>query len=406
MCNFFGLFGGGDDVEQVTSNTVTEIPDWVQGPAQNAFDIATNIAEQEYTPYSGPRVAGLTDNQNTANDMAASGAGQHTGAMTDAIAQTQAMGERSFGAYKAGDAFGGFDGEFNFSEAGYGSEYSADRVGDATKWNTQNANEYFNPFVNTQLKYQNDELMRRSNQMRSKIAGNAALSGGYGGSRHGIVESEHDRNTFDTVARNTSDTLAKAYDTAYGQYAGDEDRRIGVETTNQGAMAQQFKLNTDQYNSENARRLAAEESRSKFSLDAFNASADQHNADNAYSLDAYNTNVDQFNEETQFGLDSAAQVGTLGVTQGNLDQQDLNNLLTTGQNQQGVDQANLDVAYSDFVDERDWDTRGLDAYLRALSGTPYPTSTTQTGEVLTQNPSVGGQVAGAALSAYGSGLIG
>lgn len=395
MCDMFGIFGGSD-TEETTTQTVTEIPDWVAGPAQSALDIAGNIADQGYTPYQGPRVAGLSPNQQAAIDQASENQGQYSGMINDAINTNNQAGSRTFGGSLDIADFGG---SFDFTPQAFGREYSAKMVGDTEAWDQNKAQKYLNPFVNTALKFNLDEQQRRADILRAKISGDAAKSGGYGGSRHGVVESEHDRNVGDQMARTMATELARAYDTAYGQYDTDERRRIGVETTNQGALADEFSLNAAQFNADRARALDAAKFGANYAMDVHSM-----NADNRARV--FDANRDQYNTETDWMFDAAENAADMAVTGSNLDQVGLNNLITTGNMANANEQANLDVAYSDFIEQRDWDTRGLDAYLRALSGTPYPTTTTRTGEVLTQNPSAFGQAAGAGMALYGSGIIG
>jgi hypothetical protein len=67
-----------------------------------------------------------------------------------------------------------------------------------------------------------------------------------------------------------------------------------------------------------------------------------------------------------------------------------------------VEQASMDVAYEDFLEQRDWNQRGLDAYLRALRGTPYEETTTQQ---QVREPSTGqqiGQLTGAVTAGIGA----
>src|SRR5690606_20529757 len=72
-------------------------------------------------------------------------------------------------------------------------------------------------------------------------------------------------------------------------------------------------------------------------------------------------------------------------------------LLRTGTLEQAQDQRSLDVAYSDFLEQRDWLQRHLDAYIRALGGSPSgPTGQ----EVPTASPAQ--QIAGLGLAAAGA----
>jgi len=68
-----------------------------------------------------------------------------------------------------------------------------------------------------------------------------------------------------------------------------------------------------------------------------------------------------------------------------------------GESAQANEQASLNVAYQDFLEQRDWNARGLNYYIQALSGTPSGgTSTTEA-----PGPSASQQAVGLGVTAAG-----
>src|SRR5215213_9158045 len=55
--------------QQAQSYSLSGVPEWLQDAAKNNYNFASNIAAKPYTPYTGERVAGLTDDQQRAADM-------------------------------------------------------------------------------------------------------------------------------------------------------------------------------------------------------------------------------------------------------------------------------------------------------------------------------------------------
>lgn len=93
-----------------------------------------------------------------------------------------------------------------------------------------------------------------------------------------------------------------------------------------------------------------------------------------------------------------AQLGQLGQTMG---LRDAAALEATGTTQQNLDQRNLDLAYQDFLQQRDYPTTQLNMMNSMLRGMPYTTTTTrsETAPGTSFQPSGLSQIAGA-LSLY------
>ena len=99
------------------------------------------------------------------------------------------------------------------------------------------------------------------------------------------------------------------------------------------------------------------------------------------------------------GLDAAAQQGRLGQQQQDMRLGAAEALSGVGSKIQQRDQAGLDLAYKDFVEQRDWPSKQLSLYSQLLSGTPVtPSSSTTTIEPA---PDFLSQLAGLALGGAG-----
>jgi len=78
------------------------------------------------------------------------------------------------------------------------------------------------------------------------------------------------------------------------------------------------------------------------------------------------------------GLDAARQQGTLGQTRQDMQLSAAEALSGVGSKIQQRDQAGLDLAYKDFIEQRDWPSKQLSLYSQLLSGTPVTQSSTTT----------------------------
>ena len=117
--------------------------------------------------------------------------------------------------------------------------------------------------------------------------------------------------------------------------------------------------------------------------------------------DAWNTGLSAL-EADRAALSRAAETeARLGAISSGLANESMDRNLTAGALERGLDQANYDTAYGDFLEQRDWDERQLDTLIRAISGTPYPRETTSTQTVPQQGGNSVGQVAGLGLAAGG-----
>lgn len=336
MCN---LFGGGDS----SSTTTVQYPPHITEASKDALGRAKKIADRPYQPYGGPRVAQLSGGQTKAIDMAQDAAGVWQPQLGRANELAEIGGQALGRSYTPGAV-------------------SADQVSTAA-FDEAAMQRYMNPFIKGALDPARREMEEASSRARLDRNASAVSRGAFGGSRQAIEDMRAEDDLIENVGDLYSTGYARAFDTALGAFTSDEARKLQAAGMNQGANLQTALANE-------ANEFAA------FQANAALAAADRDAASRAGS--------------------QIAQLGALGS---DLTTADLQRLLSTGALKRGVDQENLDTAYGDFKEQRDWDLRGLDTIIRTLSGTPYEQTQISTG---TQpGGSVIGQLGGLGLAAYG-----
>lgn len=261
------------------------MPSYVTDANQLAVSRATDYANTAYTPYTEQRVAGLSENEQTASNLAADAVSNNTagqyldkaGALTDDVA--------------------------------------------ASDWTTETAQKYMNPFtdlvVNQSLKKNKEAYGENLASLQAK----SASAGAFGGDRATMLESN----------------LTKDY----------------LETTGD---------------------LAA-----KGNYEAYNNASQMWQADNNRKLNAANS------------------YRAVGGDISRLNSSQITDLIKTGQTDRLLEQAQLDVNYQDFIDERDWSVTNIQPLLETLSTIKTSNGTQQA--VPASN--TGGQVLGALATVAG-----
>ena len=88
------------------------------------------------------------------------------------------------------------------------------------------AQSYMNPYLQQALNPQLAELQRQARIRQMQDTAKFVGAGAFGGSRQGIVESEGQRNLLNQLAKTTGEGYATAYDKAMQQYNEDQKRKI------------------------------------------------------------------------------------------------------------------------------------------------------------------------------------
>ena len=197
----------------------SSLSNWVGPYVSEMLGRGMALSNQPYTAYTG----NLTPDRNALQKQAytgIAGLGQNT-----AGESTLNMGE-----YTPQSFTGTLDQSYNVTDPSTGSQM-LDNMGQPVTNDTV-AGQYMNPYLQSSLSPQIDELRRQ--QKISRLDNNTRLTkaGAYGGSRQAIMDSEGDRNLLDQIARTQSQGYRDAYSQAQGQFNTEEDRRRAAQTYN------------------------------------------------------------------------------------------------------------------------------------------------------------------------------
>lgn len=402
------MTGGGS--ETVQSN---QPPQYIQDQHRTNLDIGNILGDRPYQPYTGPRIADWTADQTSAfNTMrgTAGAWGTNLGAADKATlgvmqaptttitaprsTATPIAGQwgnlsqdqrnqvaRMFG-YQ-GEASGGnfaryldadptkraaFDRQMQAGQFEGMPAPTMDRssVRDVTagKFTDADLSAYMNPYTSEVINTSLADLSRQNDQVNAATRARAAAAGAFGGSRAALMETENNRNYLDTAARTAAGLRQQGFNTAQQAIAADQNRALQAAGMNQGMDYQVGALGMDMAKFDASQQLQA-------------------------ALANQNAGLQGRNQQ----LSAAQQLAGLGQLRTNLGFGDAAALLGIGQQQQGMNQANLDLAYQDFLRQQGYPVDQLQLRNGLLAG---PVGSTTTSSTSTDNT---GQVVGSGMMA-------
>ena len=370
--------------------------------ANQMFSLAQNIANQPYVPYTGERIAGFTPDQLAAfqsTQQVAQQGGDIYNQMRQATNQSLLPGNIPIAQSLAGDMTGVAQGSLGMLGAG---EQAAAQGGAlagmgasmlgaslpgmlnlAQQFPDVNIGAYMNPYLQAALDPAMEDIARRADIQRNQLRSQQAMTGSFGGSRGAIAEMEQERNVMGEMGRLSADARFRAFNDAAGQWRQDQTMipQIYNQAFNQIGAAQGLQRGAaDIANTALAGRGLTQQ-----------------------QLAAAQGGLGRVGE-----LESQRLGQLAGLQSSNLTrlQSQVNPLLATGGLQQALTQSQYDQAYRDFIENRDWSLRGLEALRGALGqgGTLGSTSTTTAQQ---PKPNATAQTVGAITAGIGAlpGLI-
>jgi len=399
----------GEDYQLYGGNKVADTSDLQNSAFTGISSLATPTAVTDATTALGnvynkastqPAYSGATfDNQFTA-----------PGAYSPT---TQGTTYGGVGNFEAGQ----FSSGFNAPQAYTGGTFNAGTVS-AGLGAPGSVESYMNPYLQSVVDVQAREARRQADIQRTQDA--RKFQGAFGGGRQALYNSENVRNVNQQIGDIQAKGSQAAYDTALKQrLAEGEQYRLGQEATSKlGLEAQKLGEDSRQFGAKQG--LASAELASKYGLDAsrlgeesrqFSAKQGISDAElrAKYGMDAARLGEEsrQFGakqgltsaelrakygleglkageESRQFGAglglkylseagSAAANMGQIGVNQGNLDLNRLKTKADMGLTQRAIEQEGLTSDYKDFLDQRDWD-KTQQKYLKdILTGIPMTT---------------------------------
>lgn len=344
---------GGSSAPTETKSTVTQtnLPEWLKGPVLGAVNEAQGLAQQDYTPYPNQRIAGFTPaeqqvQQNVlsmgAPNQFAVGSGLAAAAGQQALEQSQ-YDPAQFTAQQV--------------DAPQLQQYSMQGPG---TFSAEQAGQYMSPYMQQAVDVQKREAIRDAQRGQLVQDLGAARQGSYGGTRQLLAGLERERNL--------------------GQQLGD------IQATGQQAAFQQAQ---QQFNTEQAlgQQAAAQNLSAALGVQQLGAQTGLQAAlaNQQYSLDAQRLGEQSRQFGAQQGLAALSQAGQMGQTLSNLgtaqQQADLSRLSAqqkAASMPREMAQQELDMAYQDFLRQRDYPKEQLAFLSSIIRGLPTPIASTQT----------------------------
>lgn len=309
------------------------------------------------------------------------------------------------------------------------------------------AQQYMSPFIQQALEPQMREATLSAKRAQLNEDLGAARQGTYGGSRKLLAGMERERNLQQQLGDIYGRGMQTAYESAQQQFERDRAAQQGARQTNlQAALGVQqlgtqtglqtalanldartqanvqnlaAQLQTQGLNANQALQAALANQQAGITVGQQNLQAQLQTqqlaaqqamqaqlANQQYDLEAQRLAEQSRQFGAQQGLAGLAQAGQMGQTLGNLgqyeQQADLSRLgmqQQTAAQDQALEQQRLDLAYQDFLRQRDYEAEKLQQYSSLLRGVPVAPSSTQT--AYAPAPSVASQLLGTGLGALG-----
>ena len=367
--------------------TDTQLPAWVSEGGKRLFEEASSLARSPFPQYTDPRIASyngskLTPEEQQAANLLSQGATSYQSYIDDAANMASGLGQgfdRTSRADLIGSPFQGLSRDQLMGN--YQGATRQELLGDSVEpFSMERAQPYLDIYQGAQDSAIN-EVQRQTELANMQNRATAARSGAFGGSRLGIQEgltaSEGARTQGDLRARAAQQGLqfaAGRYDQDVAQSERDRAARFGAENLLRG-----------QFDQDRASRFGAE--------DMMRGQYEQDRAARFGAEDAARSGFET--EEASRLRATEALQGFAPLTQGLRDQA-ASGLFTAGQARRNLDQQALDMAYADYVEQRNYPQSQINYALGVLQGTPYDTrniSLTQ-GQQFIQSPSIYGQTLG------------
>lgn len=183
--------GAASDQAQGSANRkAAKKNNWVRPHQQDLISRATTIADRQYTPYTGTRVADLAPNERTAINLA-----------SDAT---------------------------TFNDARNYLDRAGQTIDGVSDWSTETMKKYMDPYVDQVV----DSTLRRENEAYqgrlADLRSSQAVRGAFGSDRATLAESEETGRHLDTVGDLTAQGYSNAYRTALDAWSTDNQTKLAT----------------------------------------------------------------------------------------------------------------------------------------------------------------------------------
>ena len=376
--------GGNQNLGQ-TQTEAQPMPEYLTDASARAIEAAKGVASEGYTAFGGPRVAGLTPEQQAAIAQQQGYAGQgvaganvgigtlgQAGGMYGDARQLGGTAEGYIGA-GIGTAAGGLGTLSSSFDAAQRSRQMAEGAyglgGQGAQGLTSAEIQGFvNPYTTNVIDAAARKFREEGARQQTDLGANAAMSGGFGGSRAAILSGMQNRSQLEGIGDLYSKGLSSAYESALSAAQEGRKRQISGSQaqTQAGNLANQATLARLQAAGQstaagNLARAASGEIRQFGALQSQLGGQQRQlmGATRQLGDSQRGLGMDQIKaaeaRQRIGGTDVASQLGVAGL-------------------QQGIDQRAMDVAYADFLREQEYPKDQLNFLSGIIEGSPYKTS--------------------------------
>lgn len=350
--------GGGGGGSQPSSVSQTTIPEYAQPYAERALGKAEALTETPYQTYGGERIAPSTQAQQDVRERVAGMQGPQQFGMG-----TQLAGQAGLAALGAGQyAPGVFAAPLTQAQQlrqyqmRTAPEISGAEVTTGSFTAPGVAGQYMSPYMQQALDVQKAEAIRtaQQGQLGQNLA--AARQGTYGGARQELAKTERERNLQQELNRIQAMGSQSAYEQAQKAFEAEQGRGLQAQQ-----LTGQFGLTAAQANQQAAQQAAQQNLLARLGVQQLGATQglESQRLNQAALLDAQRMAEQSRQFGTTAGLQGAQAATQAGATLGQLG---------IGQQQQGLElakaqeafgglgraeqQAQLDLAYQDFLQQQ------------------------------------------------------
>ena len=342
--------GGGGGTTESTSYQ-TNLPEYAEPYYKEMMARTQEESLRPYEAYEGPRIAGFSSAQ--------------LGAQQDILGMQPSQGVQA-GQDLLGYAADRAANTGPYDPTQFSSPYQASMV-DAGMFDQAAADQYMSPYMQSVIDVAKRETVRDADIMRNQIGADAQMAGAFGGDRHGIMESELDRNTLQQLSDIQTKGMQSAYENAQQMFGQDRAARMGAESEYQQNLQSQAQM---QMSAEQAQESAKQ----------FGATYEQQQQNIMASMGESQARLGQLEQDLEMARIQAQQA--------------------VGAEQQAMAQKILDQQFEEFLNERDNERQNLAFYNALLRGIPVPTQQ----EVVQYSPgaSTASQLIGAGIAGVGA----
>ncbi len=188
------------------TESVSEVPEYVTEGSKLLLNKSKDLSSREFQPYTGDRVANLTDQQKGVFQLLNTQQANYPGIQDEALGNIR----------KSADA----------PAQTVGTERVVDEGG-----RLGGIQDYLNPYTGGVLDDTIKRIQDAADRQRVQIGKAAIGSGAYNDARHGVAGSLSREDELRTVGETSGNILRNAYNDAMGLRTGDLNRFLGADTT-------------------------------------------------------------------------------------------------------------------------------------------------------------------------------